>query len=211
MGKENWIERFKRRRQEKKIAKLRIQFGFILEEYHKSIKEIENRLEMSFIALEGNLKENKSSIEELLIEILKKMDEITVENTKSYENVKETFSEMISLNNEKISQSTEYIGNVVDKKYLLIQEVISQIKDKTENEYQDIIRVLQNIGDQLEMIQRKINGLPDTTGAIIDEKATTISLSIDEIKTLMKVVAVNNLLEEIGESRSKNEERSHNH
>lgn len=198
MGKENWIERFKRRRQEKKIAKLRIQFGFILEEYHKSIKEIENRLEMSFIALEGNLKENKSSIEELLIEILKKMDEITVENTKSYENVKETFSEMISLNNEKISQSTEYIGNVVDKKYLLIQEVISQIKDKTENEYQDIIRVLQNIGDQLEMIQRKINGLPDTTGAIIDEKATTISLSIDEIKTLMKVVAVNNLLEEIG-------------
>ena len=70
MGKENWIERFKRRRQEKKIAKLRIQFGFILEEYHKSIKEIENRLEMSFIALEGNLKENKSSIEELLIEIL---------------------------------------------------------------------------------------------------------------------------------------------
>ena len=198
MGKENWIERFKRRRQEKEIAKLRIQFGFILEEYHKSIKEIENRLEMSFIALEGNLKENKSSIEELLIEILKKMDEITVENTKSYENVKETFSEMISLNNEKISQSTEYIGNVVDKKYLLIQEVISQIKDKTENEYQDIIRVLQNIGDQLEMIQRKINGLPDTTGAIIDEKATTISLSIDEIKTLMKVVEVNNLLEEIG-------------
>lgn len=198
MRKENWIERFKRRRQEKKIAKLRTQFGFILEEYHKSIKEIENRLEMSFIALEGNLKENKSSIEELLIEILKKMDEITVENTKSYENMKETFSEMISLNNEKISQSTEYIGNVVDKKYLLIQEVISQIKDKTENEYQDIIRVLQNIGDQLEMIQRKINGLPDTTGSIIDEKATTISLSIDEIKTLMKVVAVNNLLEEIG-------------
>jgi len=197
MGKENWIERFKRRRQEKKIAKLRIQFGFILEEYHKSIKEIENRLEMSFITLESNLKENKSSIEELLIEISKKMDEITVENTKSYENVKETFSEMISLNNEKISQSTEYIGNVVDKKCLLIQEVISQIKDKTENEYQDIIRVLQNIGDQLEMIQRKINGLPDTTGAIIDEKVTTISLSIDEIKTLMKVVAVNNLLEEI--------------
>ena len=197
MGKENWIERFKRRRQEKKIAKLRIQFGFILEEYHKSIKEIENRLEMSFITLESNLKENKSSIEELLIEISKKMDEITVENTKSYENVKETFSEMISLNNEKISQSTEYIGNVVDKECLLIQEVISQIKDKTENEYQDIIRVLQNIGDQLEMIQRKINGLPDTTGAIIDEKVTTISLSIDEIKTLMKVVAVNNLLEEI--------------
>lgn len=197
MGKENWIERFKRRRQEKKIAKLRIQFGFILEEYHKSIKEIENRLEMSFITLESNLKENKSSIEELLIEISKKMDEITVENTKSYENVKETFSEMISLNNEKISQSTEYIGNVVDKKCLLIQEVISQIKDKTENEYQDIIRVLQNIGDQLEMIQRKINGLPDTTAAIIDEKVTTISLSIDEIKTLMKVVAVNNLLEEI--------------
>ncbi len=197
MGKENWIERFKRRRQEKKIAKLRIQLGFILEEYHKSIKEIENRLEMSFITLESNLKENKSSIEELLIEISKKMDEITVENTKSYENVKETFSEMISLNNEKISQSTEYIGNVVDKKCLLIQEVISQIKDKTENEYQDIIRVLQNIGDQLEMIQRKINGLPDTTGAIIDEKVTTISLSIDEIKTLMKVVAVNNLLEEI--------------
>lgn len=197
MGKENWIERFKRRRQEKKIAKLRIQFGFILEEYHKSIKEIENRLEMSFITLESNLKENKSSIEELLIEISKKMDEIAVENTKSYENVKETFSEMISLNNEKISQSTEYIGNVVDKKCLLIQEVISQIKDKTENEYQDIIRVLQNIGDQLEMIQRKINGLPNTTGAIIDEKVTTISLSIDEIKTLMKVVAVNNLLEEI--------------
>ena len=197
MGKENWIERFKRRRQEKKIAKLRIQLGFILEEYHKSIKEIENRLEMSFITLESNLKENKSSIEELLIEISKKMDEITVENTKSYENVKETFSEMISLNNEKISQSTEYIGNVVDKKCLLIQEVISQIKDKTENEYQDIIRVLQNIGDQLEMIQRKINGLPDTTAAIIDEKVTTISLSIDEIKTLMKVVAVNNLLEEI--------------
>lgn len=197
MEKENWIQRLKRRRREKKIAKLRIQFGFILEEYNKSIKEIDNILEMRFIALESILNENKSSIEELLIEISKKMDEITVENVKSYENIKEAFSETITLSNEKISQSAEYIGNAVDKKSLLIQEVISKLQNKAENEHQDIIKVFQSIGAQLEMMQRNINGLPNTTRAIIDEKTTTISLSIDEIKTLMKVVAVNNLLEEI--------------
>ena len=197
MEKENWIERLKRQRREKKTAKLRTQFSFLLEEYNKSMKKIDNILEMSFNALESKLNKNKSSIEELLIEISKKMDEINIENVRSYVHVKETISEMITLNNEKISKSAEYIGNVVNQRCLLIQEEVSHLQNKAENEYQDIVRAIQNIGNQLETIQRNINGLPDTTSAIIEEKATTISLSIDDIKTLMKVVAVNNLLEEI--------------
>ena len=168
MKKEGWIERFIRKRNEKKIAKLRMQFDFLIKEYNDSVKGISNMLETRFNALESGLDANKSSVEELLIEISRQIDEINAENVKTYENMKDTFSERFS-----------------------------QSQTKTESEHQDIIKVLQNIGVQLDLIQRNVNGVPDTTRTIVDEKNAAIVLGIDEVKTLMKVVAVNNLLEEI--------------
>jgi len=197
MEKENWIERVKRRRNEKKIAKLRTQFGFLIKEYNDSVKEISNIFEMRINALGSDLHTGKSSVEELLSEISRKIDEINTENINAYENMKNTFSEIVTSGNEKMSHSAEDIKSTFDKKCSKIQETISQSQIKTDREYQDIIKVLQNISSQLELVQGSINGVSDTTKTIVDEKTASIVLSIDEVKTLMKVVAVNNLLDEI--------------
>lgn len=197
MRKENWIERVKRQRNEKKIAKLRAQFNFLIEEYRDSVKEISNIFEMRINVLGSDLRTGKSSVEELLSEISRKIDEINAENINSYENMKNTFSEIVTSSDKKMSHSAEDIKGTLDKKCSKIQEAICQSQIKTDSEYQDIIKVLQNIGSQLELIQGSVNGVSNTAKTIVDEKTAEIVLSIDEVKTLMKVVAVNNLLEEI--------------
>lgn len=227
MGINGWFERFKRQRNEKKKEKLRQQFSFLIEEYktcqEDSVREmlkkqedimssnilnleqktrdlfceIDNTFKMRINEMRNDLHVNKSEISVLIDEISRKIEDIDAENLKNYEDTRNTFDKIVSSFERKLSKSTKEINNTFDTGCSKIQAVISQSQNELNSDYRDIKTVLQNIGTQLELIQKNVREVTDSTKTIIDDKATGIILSIDEVKTLIKVVAVNNLLEEI--------------
>lgn len=204
MATENWFESFKRRRAEKKIKKLRHQFSFLLEEFKlekeniidelKRHQESVARTSALFIEqkLSGSEYVTKRLFEGRAGEILDFLQEWKTEsdgNKKKLHNLSVEIAKKIDELKESNFKNQERISS--------IQDSINQSKDKSKALYDDVKKILQNIELQLETIQKGARDIADTTERVIHEKTNGIMLNFEEIKTLMKVVAVNNLIEEI--------------
>lgn len=140
---------------------------------------------------------NKQEINDLLVEITKKIENLTESGLQNQEKINKRFIEVLSSNKEGLDEAIEKIDIVLCDKFSSVQTSIDQSQRKSDDAYQDVKKVLQNIFCQLEFLQKGTRDIVDETEVMIDEKAHEIMLSVDEIKTLMKVIAVNNLLEEI--------------
>lgn len=230
MHAENWYEKLKRRRTEKKIEKFRQQFGFLIEEFkldqknsfnyltehqekiaNMNILSIEQKFSDSIAVMEILLEsrinkmfellqelktefhEKENEINSLLVEILKKTDELKTFDFQTQESMKQSLDGILEFTDTRLTKTTEKIESVVNERMISIQNNIDQSQAKSD----DIKKVLQNINLQLDSVQKSSVDIVNATGIMFDEKASGIMLSIEEIKTLMKVVAVNNLLEEI--------------
>lgn len=103
---------------------------------------------------------------------------------------------LLSLINKR-DKSTEKIETQISENATIIQEAIKTISDNFTLTRQEYIRLLQEINSQLVSMQNDMTDASISNKIMLGEKCKYISLSIDEVKTLMKIVAVNNLLDEI--------------
>lgn len=234
MGTENWFERYKRRRAEKKMKKLRQKFGFLIEEYklgqeytvselkkHQEVVASSNTLRIEQKTgesaeaieklLETRVKEmlefqkgvktdllgDKDEVTNLLVEISKKIDEFNASDFQNQERITKALDGVISSTVEGLDKSAEKIETTLIDKFSLIQNSINQSQNRSADAYQGVKQVLQKINSQLEMMQKSAREIVDAAEVTIDERVNGIILSIEDLKTLMKVVAVNNLLDEI--------------
>lgn len=236
MGTENWFARLKKRRTEKKIAKLRQQFGFLIEEYRFSqdnsvneIKMYQERLISSCVqaveqnaidsvgAIEKKLNkqmnevqeiiheyktcymDDKHKFEELLNVIIRKISLLDNTNVDNHKKIEKLITEMISSTENSLVSTSEKIGISISDRAAVVQNSINEICGEMKQSNREVIKLLQGIDSQLELVQKNARGIVDTTEVMLDEKTRIITLCFDEIKTLMKIVAVNNLLDEIKE------------
>ena len=94
----------------------------------------------------------------------------------------------------------EFTGEYLEEKVsnvCYISTGKSNTQDKVEDGNDDIKKILQSIMSQVDSIRKDTQNSIDSGNAVLEDKTAGILMSVEEIKTLMKIVAVNNLIDEI--------------
>ena len=147
--------------------------------------------------LKGEQQERKNEIMALLDVIMKKLEMVEESNQRFQENSKELVDEHFTIIREKIIKSEEKISSIVGENSSYVQKKIEHVQTSGGEQFDEIHRVLKSIISKIEVVQNNKNEMVEKYNEIVEDKSNSILLSIDEVKALMKIIAVNNLLDEV--------------
>lgn len=148
-------------------------------------------------SLQSEQQVSKNEIKVLLDAIIKKLETVEVSNRGFQEKSKELLEGCSTTIRDKIVKSEEKIISIMGEKSSCTQREIECVSASMGEQFDEIYRVLKSIISKIEAVQNNTNEVTEKCNEVVEDKSNNILLSIDEVKTLMKIVAVNNLLDEI--------------
>lgn len=168
MSSESWISRIRGNRKNRKVEKLRQKYEFLVDEICSSQDIIVTKV-----------------IEQ----------ETQVLNIKSEQLESRIINSLASLQSEQQNCKNEIeilLNEVINK-----LEVTEESNRRIQEQFDEIHQVFNSILSKIETIQSNTYEVSQKCNAMVEDKCKSILLSIDEVKTLMKIVAVNNLVDEM--------------
>ena len=131
-----------------------------------------------------------------IFELGKKIDAISVLEQQYRENQEQSLNRIKDATCN-LTRDLAKVTSMIDEKFSTVQRSISETQDKVEDGNDDIKKILQSIMSQVDSIRKDTQNSIDSGKAVLEDKTVGILMSVEEIKTLMKIVAVNNLVDEI--------------
>lgn len=185
MNSESWFSKLKKRREVKKTEKLKRDFSFMMD-----------MIDSNYVQLIEELKRHESETGNSIFELGKKIDAISVSEQQYRENQEQCLNKIMDATCN-LTRDLAKVTSIIDEKILTVQSSISETQDKVEDGNDDIKKLLQSIMSQVDSLRKDTQNSIDSGKAVLEDKTVGLLMSIEEIKTLMKIVAVNNLVDEI--------------
>ena len=129
--------------------------------------------------------------------IFNKLEEIYVKNCSMQDKNTELLDSCSTNIGNRVAKCEERISSQISETSYCIQGQIECVQAKELEQNEDIQQILKSIVKKIEMVQNNTSQLSEECSSLVEDKSNSILLSIDEVKALMKIVAVNNLLNEI--------------
>ena len=98
---------------------------------------------------------------------------------------------------QTINGSLDEVGNVIRKNNDNLQKNVADLKKKYDGNQKVTKEILQSIVSKIERAESDISNTQKHMESTVSDNTKNIMLSIDEVKSLLKILAVNNLLDEI--------------
>lgn len=212
MNSDSWLAKFKERREKKRIEKLKREFAFVTDminsEHNRVINEmqhheielikaktveLEDKITCSLNMLVTHVEENTDRI----ITYLSEIKNVQYEDSNELRNI---LTEIIDKMDDTISAVTSFsdkITSIVNEKMTSVQDGIGETQVKCVSASNEVKNLLQSISCQIDSIHKDTQESIELGNAKLVDQANGIVLSVDEIKTLMKIIAINNLVDEI--------------
>ena len=149
------------------------------------------------LSLQNEQQISKNEIKVILDAIMKKLEEIETSNCDIQYKNKELLDGCSTNIGNRLIRSEERIISQISETSNCTQRRIECVQAGVGEQSEGIHRVLKSIISKIEAIQDNTFEQTKTCNAIVENKSNSILLSIDEVKSLMKIVAVNNLLDEM--------------
>jgi len=185
MNSESCFGKLKKRREVKKKEKLKRDFSFMMD-----------MIDSNYVQLIEELKHYESETGNSIFELGKKIEAISVSEQQYRENQEQSLNKIKDATCN-LTKDLAKVTSIIDEKFSTVQSSISETQDKVEDGNDDIKKILQSIMSQVDSIRKDTQNSIDSGMAVLEDKTVGILMSVEEIKTLMKIVAVNNLVDEI--------------
>lgn len=167
------------------MEKLMRDFSFLL-----------NMIDSKYVQLSEEMKRHESETISSIAGLEEKIDVFSISERQYHE------SQEQSLN--KIQDATCNIAKNLDKAifvlnegFSVVQNDISEIQGRCEESNDEVRKILQTVVGQVDSIRKETRSCIESNNAVVENKTSDILSSVDEVKTLMKIVAVNNLIDEM--------------
>lgn len=98
---------------------------------------------------------------------------------------------------QTINSSFDDAANIIQKSNNNLQEKVTELIESSESNYKVTLEMIQSIISKIEEAESDISKKQKHTESTVRNNTKNIMLSIDEVKSLLKILAVNNLLDDI--------------
>lgn len=216
MNQDSWLSRMKLRRKQKQEMKMREKFSFLLEindsveTINNSIGELSSALQISndkIQKLTADLRtqniRNQEATKELLdlaISKVEKLDTSIAEARKQTEAIIEDKTDILLEIKDaagKLSNSIDELNSALQSSDDKIQESAADLKTQYISNQDETRALIRSVVDKLEKTDTCMADMQRQTESVIKNQADAVTFSIEEVKSLLQLLAVNDLLDEI--------------
>lgn len=185
MNSESWFGKLKKHREVKRMEKLKRDFSFLMD-----------MIDSNYVQLIEEINRHESETGNIIFELGKKIDAISVSGQQYREKQEQSLSKIEDATCN-IEKNLDKVTSIIYERFSAVQSGISETQGKYEEGSDEVKKILQSIVGQVDSIRKETQSCIDSSNAVLEDKAAGILLSVEEVKTLMKIVAVNNLIDEI--------------
>lgn len=211
-----------RNNQEKEIKQLIDQehekWNLKAEELEQRVIDSIHSIEIRFVEKSADLSERISMLQRehqtdrdqwlsRLDSLMNKIAELDVSNQKLQENSRELFKEQWSEFRKSVVKNEEKLESQLSEQVSTFKNEMEELRKCMESQKDELLQLSESVGGGIREIQKNSTDIIEKQAETVKDHTDSILLSIDEIKALMKIIAVNNLLDEITLEETKSKKR----
>lgn len=185
MKSESWFAKLKERRESKKIEKRKREFSFLIE-----------AMDSNYIQLLEQMQYYENETTNILCELKRDIEDISLSEQQYKENAELSLNKIENTICDMAMHLDEVIS-VMKERFSFVQEGIKETQGKVEDGNKEVKKVIGEVVGQVDSMQKDTQKNIALENVLIKDKAAEILSNVEEVKELMKIVAVNNLIDEI--------------
>lgn len=185
MKSESWFAKLKEHRESKKIEKRKREFSFLIE-----------AMNSNYIQLLEQMQHHENETANILCELKKNIENLSVSERQYRENMEQVLNKIEGTIYDMAMRSDK-VTSIINERFSFVQEGIKETQGKVEDGNKEVKKVIGEVVGQVDSMQKDIQKNIALENVLVKEKAAEILSNVEEVKELMKIVAVNNLIDEI--------------
>lgn len=167
------------------MEKLMRDFSFLL-----------NMIDSKYVQLSDEMKRHESETVSSIAELEEKIDAFSISERQYCESQEQSLNKIQDAACN-IAKNLDKVISILNDGFSSVWNGISETQDKGKEGNDEVRKILQAVVGQVDSIRKETRNCIDSNNAIVENKTSDILSGVDEVKTLMKIVAVNNLIDEM--------------
>lgn len=185
MKSESWFAKLKERIESKKNEKRKREFSFLTKV-----------MDSNYIQLIEQMQHHENETANILCELKKNIEDISVSERQYRENMEQVLNKIEDTICD-MAMCSDKVTSIINERFSLVQESIKETQDKMKDGNEEVKKVIGEVVEQVDSMRKDTQKNIALENVLIKDKTSEILSNIEDVKELMKIIAVNNLIDEI--------------